>query len=116
MLVRVLLGWRDLNPTRPIRLPPTWKGASVLINTSRLGADGRPAECLFGDLLHRLPLLLERYPSYLLRLLVCGELPIGRRTRQVRHVRLVIRELQILARGDYGHLPLHQIRASQISL
>src|SRR5262249_41587600 len=74
------------------------------------------AECLPGDLLHRLPLLLERYPSGLLRLLVCGELPIGRRARQVRQVRLSIRELKTLTRGRYGHLPLHQIRASQISL
>jgi len=63
-LVSVLLRRRDLNATRPIRLAPTWEGASVLINASRLGADGRPAECLSGDLLHRLPLLLERYPSY----------------------------------------------------
>ena len=69
-LVSVLLGRRDLNSARPIRLAPTWEGVAVLINAGRLGADGRPAECLFGDLLHRPPLLLERYPSHLLRLLV----------------------------------------------
>ena len=106
-LVSVLLGRCDLNPTRPIRLAPTWEGASILINASRLGADGRLGQSLFGDLLHRLPLLLERYPSHLLGLLVCGELPIDRRARQVRHVRLAIRELQTLTGGRHGHLPLH---------
>jgi hypothetical protein len=116
VLVSVPLGRRELNPARPIPLVPTWEGGFVLIQSSRLGANGRLGQCLLGDLLHRLPLLLKRYPSYSLGLLVCGELPIGRRVRQVRPVRLVIRKLQTLTRRGHGHLSLHQVRATQISL